>query len=73
MVTDEVKLQALKASPAVAGAAASYTLDALTAVTWSNIVAWCTVAYIILQAYFLIRDKWWRDSQRKPRRKQKAD
>ncbi|WP_341914531.1 hypothetical protein [Ferrovibrio terrae] len=60
MIHDEIKTQAFKAAPAVAGAA--YSLTELTA---SNIAAWSTVAYIALQAFFLVRDKWWRDPQRK--------
>jgi hypothetical protein len=59
----DVQLVAAKSAPAAAGI--SY---ALTGLPWAELAAAVTFFYILAQMYFLFRDKWWRDRQ-----KRKAD
>lgn len=73
----EISLMAKKAGPAVMGSAGSAGLAATPEVTilglttghWAIIASMATIAYVAFQAFFLIRDKWWRDPKRRKRRK----
>lgn len=64
MNENETKVAAFKiALLTFAGAVAEITLE-----------RWLTIAiliYTIAQLYFLVRDKWWRDPQRKARKGRK--
>ena len=51
----QAAIEAAKAAPAVAGAAAA-------GITLNHWVALATVAYIVLQALYLLR-KWWREER----------
>jgi len=65
MITEEGKAQAVKSGIAIAGAAGSHALQAAGNLTWGDIAAIATFAYVLLQAFFLLRDKWWRDPKRR--------
>jgi len=73
----ELTLMARKAGPAVLGSAGSAALGAADRVTvlglstegWAILVSIVTLCYVAMQGFFLLRDKWWRDPQRKVRRR----
>lgn len=52
---EAVAQEAVKATPP-----ATIGSMVLCGVPLSDVVLWATLAYTVLQAYFLIRDKWWR-------------
>jgi hypothetical protein len=72
----EMSLMARKAGPAVVGSAGSAGLAStpdvailgMTTGHWAIIASMATIAYIAFQAFFLIRDKWWRDPERRKRK-----
>lgn len=55
----EVAVEALKVSPpATVGTLAFFGVPV------SNVILALTLVYAVLQLYFLLRDKWWRDRER---------
>ncbi len=57
MIEHEIKIQTIKAMPAVVG-------TGLTAWTLNELVALATLTYIILQILFLLW-KWWKEAAKK--------
>lgn len=62
---EHTKAAAAKTGIAMAGAVGSHALEVAGSLTWGDIAAIATVIYVALQAYFLVRDKWWRDPKRR--------
>lgn len=54
-IRESVTAEAAKASPSLSVGAMT-----LCGVPLSDVVLWATLLYTVLQAFFLIRDKWWR-------------
>ena len=53
----DIQTAAIKAAPPVAVSAGA----AILGLTLNEWVAIATLLYIALQAFFLVRDKWWRE------------
>lgn len=69
---DDTRIAAAKVGIAAIGAAGSKVLEAADKLTWGDWAAVATIIYIVLQAFFLIRDKWWRDGRRRKARNDQA-
>lgn len=60
MISHDVTSEVVKASPAIA--IGSLTILGYGVDVWATIL---TAIYVVLQMYFLLRDKWWRERKGK--------
>ena len=57
MTDNEIHSAVLKASPPTIAVASGLTLN-----DWVAVV---TIVYVVIQVFFLVRDKWWRERGKK--------
>lgn len=55
----------LKIATVKTGIASSGLLYYVAGLPWGEIAAAATALFMLLQSYFLLRDKWWRDRKRR--------
>lgn len=61
----ELQAAAAKVGIAATGLGTSATFLGLDEKGWAIVASVATVSYVLAQAFFLLRDKWWRDRRGK--------